>query len=178
MINFLKLLSLITICLLLSSCASKEEIRLRKLEFQKKVADKSDFELCKKLRIQDWPPTWRGGKGVFWYVTESSYRNELIRRGVTPFLCSNASKACVGFGFKYGSEKHLDCTIKEGRNLSQIRARELENKRQRDLEYFKSINNQNNQPDLVTPYLIKKRRYDYNQRNNQGELCLHRPMSC
>ena len=160
------------------SCASKEEIRLKQLEFQKKVANKTDFELCKKLKINDWPPTWNGDKGVFWYITETSYRKELIRRGVTPFLCSNASKACVSYGYKFGTNQHRDCTIKEGRNMAQIRAKERALQRQRDLEYYKSMNNQNNQQDLVTPYLIKREKVDPYKRNNEGELCLHRPMSC
>ena len=147
---------LIIVLFALSSCASKEELELKRLKFQEEVADKSDFELCKKVRIEDWPPTWRGGKGVFWYATEGSYRNELIRRGVTPFLCSNASKACVGYGFKFGSNEHRDCTIKEGRNMAQIRANELELKKQREYQYLNNLNNQNNQPYTYKPF---QRRY-------------------
>ena len=147
---------LIIVLFALSSCASKEELELKRLKFQEEVADKSDFELCKKVRIEDWPPTWRGGKGVFWYATEGSYRNELIRRGVTPFLCSNASKACVGYGFKFGSNEHRDCAIKEGRNIAQIRANELELKKQREYQYLNNLNNQNNQPYTYKPF---QRRY-------------------
>ena len=174
----IKIFSLIIILSITVSCASKEEIKLKQLEFQKKVAHKTDFELCKKLKINDWPPTWDGDKGVFWYIVESSYRKELIRRGVTPFLCSNASKACVSYGYEFGTKEHRDCTIQEGRSMAQIRAKEKALKRQRDLEYYRSMNNQNNKQDLVTPYLIKRERVDPYQRNNQGELCLHRPMSC
>jgi hypothetical protein len=161
-------LILISLTTFLSSCASKEEIRLRELKFQKEVENKSDFELCKKVRIQDWPPTWGGGKGVFWYVTESSYRKELIRRGVTSFLCSNASKACVGYGFNFRSEKHRDCTINVGRNMAQIRAKALELKKQRDYETLRNLDNQNNQPDFVTPYLRKIERVDPWKTNSRG----------
>ena len=84
----------------------------------------------------------------------------------------------MSYGYEFGTKEHRDCTIQEGRSMAQIRAKEKALKRQRDLEYYRSMNNQNNQQDLVTPYLIKRERVDPYQRNNQGELCLHRPMSC
>mgnify|MGYP000935926527 CR=1 FL=1 len=145
------------VALILSSCATPEEKRLRALETQKKLAGMSDYDLCKKVRIQDWPPSWRGGKGVFWYVTEGTYRDELIKRGVTPFLCSNASKACVGFGYKYGTEKHRSCTIDEGRNIAKIRSQEKAIKAQQEADYLNSISRERQQQDLVTPYLIKRK---------------------
>jgi hypothetical protein len=165
---------LILLFLLLSSCASKEERRLNKLKFQEKVASKTDYELCQKVRITNWPPTWRGGKGVFWYITEVSYREELIRRGVTPFLCSNASKNCVSYGMEFKSDQHRSCTINEGRNIASIRA----NEKQRDYDYLQSIQKQQVQPDFVTPYLRKIERIDPNKRNSQGQKCLHRPTTC
>ena len=87
-----KNLFMIAVTFLIGSCASREEIAEQEREQTAKLKSMSVTELCSNIRIQDWPPTWRGGKGLFWYAMEKDYRNELISRNVGPFTCSNASK--------------------------------------------------------------------------------------
>tara|TARA_B100001093_G_C26394497_1_gene828510 strand:+ start:154 stop:699 length:546 start_codon:yes stop_codon:yes gene_type:complete len=151
--NFL----LIVVILLIGACASKEEIAERKKEKTAKLNSMSVTELCSNVRIQNWPPTWRGGKGVFWYAMETDYRAELISRGVGPFTCSNASKRCVSYGFTLGTNEHRNCAVAEGANIT---VQQIEADRQRSEEYKAIFGTQDNQPSIqeqIEPYLMKRK---------------------
>jgi hypothetical protein len=147
--------------LFLAGCATAVERAAQKQQKLAEVRAMSDYQLCSKVRIQDWPPTWRGGKGMYWFFTEADYRRELQSRGVTPFLCSSASKRCVSYGLEFGTKEHRDCTINEGRNVvaANIQAE------QRKAEQYRSLfgnGNQNNNGGYLTyeehvkPYLIDR----------------------
>ena len=129
-----------TTSILLYGCATTEERELAKEQKLNEIKQLSDYELCLKVRIQNWPPTWRGGKGLFWMALEADYRNELTSRGVTPFLCSNASKRCVYYGYIFGTKDHRDCTLAEGQNIA---VEQIEIQRRKSEEYKSFFNPEN-----------------------------------
>lgn len=146
---------MIALTFLIGSCASREEIAEREREQTAKLKSMSVTELCSNIRIQDWPPTWRGGKGLFWYAMEKDYRNELISRNVGPFTCSNASKRCVSYGFTFGTDEHRNCAVAEGSNIT---VQQIERERQRNEDYKAIFGGQNNGPSIqeqIEPYLIE-----------------------
>ena len=152
-----KVLSFAIFCIFLTGCANPQQQAAQRAAQMAQIQSMSDLNLCENVSIRDWPPTWRGGKGLFWYALEADYRTELQTRGVTPFLCSDASKRCVSYGFSFGSPEHRDCTVTEGGNIAASQRDRNRRKRDEQNAIFGS-SGQNNSGGLdydtyVKPYL-------------------------